>query len=89
MAIIANILRVGRGCIGIDIIGEVLGIILRFISQMTGVAIVNFEKVMPLGDLVLNSYETALETYGFDAPHLSIVKLIEDKSEKKAKALKG
>ena len=50
---------------------------------MTGVAIVNFEKVMPLGDLVLNSYETALETYGFDAPHLSIVKLIEDKSEKK------
>ena len=38
---------------------------------------------MPLGDLVLNSYETALETYGFDAPHLSIVKLIEDKSEKK------
>ena len=38
---------------------------------------------MPLVDLVLNSYETALETYGFDAPHLSIVKLIEDKSGKK------
>jgi len=36
---------------------------------------------MPLGDLVLKSYETALKTYGFDAPHLSIVKLIEDKSE--------
>jgi len=38
---------------------------------------------MPLGDLVLKSYEQALELYGFNAPHLSIVKLIEDKAEQK------
>jgi len=35
---------------------------------------------MPLSDTVVKSYETALESYGFEAPHLSIVKLIEEKS---------
>ena len=35
---------------------------------------------MPLSDAVMESYEEALGTYGHDAPHLSIVKIIEDKA---------
>lgn len=35
---------------------------------------------MPLSDTVEQSYAAALKSYGFDAPHLSIVKLIEEKS---------
>ena len=38
----------------------------------------NFD--MPLADKVVQSYEEAVSQYGFDSPHLSIVKLIEDKA---------
>jgi 3-hydroxyisobutyrate dehydrogenase len=41
---------------------------------------------MPLSDKVMESYETALARYGFDAPHLSIVKLIEAKSDTKLRS---
>lgn len=37
---------------------------------------------LPLGDTVYNSYQTATERYGFDAPHLSIVKLVEEQAGK-------
>ena len=33
---------------------------------------------MELGDTVLRAYEDATERYGFDAPHLSVIKRIED-----------
>lgn len=35
---------------------------------------------LPLGSVVYDSYQTATRAYGFDAPHLSIVKLIEEQS---------
>lgn len=37
---------------------------------------------LPLGDKVYDSYQTATERYGFDAPHLSIVKLVEEQAGK-------
>ena len=36
---------------------------------------------MPLADKVVTSYEQAVGTYGHEAPHLSIVRLIEDKAD--------
>lgn len=35
---------------------------------------------LPLGSVVYDSYQKATRAYGFDAPHLSIVKLIEEQS---------
>lgn len=40
----------------------------------------HLEIDMPLANEVIANYEDAVTYYGFDAPHLSIVKLIEDKA---------
>ena len=40
----------------------------------------HLEIDMPLANEVIANYEDAVTHYGFDAPHLSIVKLIEDKA---------
>lgn len=37
---------------------------------------------LPLGDKVYQTYQTATQTYGFDEPHLSVVKLVEAQAEK-------
>ncbi len=42
----------------------------------------HLEIDMPLAHKVTESYETAVDHYGHDAPHLSVVRLIEDKSGK-------
>lgn len=36
---------------------------------------------LPLASLVYQTYQKATETYGFDEPHLSVVRLIEDQSK--------
>jgi len=41
---------------------------------------------MPLGQSVLSSYEQALKAYGHQAPHLSIVKLIEESAKTKLRS---
>jgi 3-hydroxyisobutyrate dehydrogenase len=36
---------------------------------------------MPLGEKVYNTYQEATKLYGQDAPHLSVVRLIEDRHQ--------
>jgi len=41
---------------------------------------------MPLGEQVMSDYNQALEAFGFDAPHLSIVKLLEEQQQQTLRA---
>ncbi len=41
---------------------------------------------LPLGDSVYDSYQKALEKYGFDVPHLHIVQLLEDEAGQKLRS---
>jgi 3-hydroxyisobutyrate dehydrogenase len=36
---------------------------------------------MPLGSKVYETYQQATGKYGFDAPHLSVVRLIEEEND--------
>ena len=37
---------------------------------------------IPLGEKVFNTYQEATKLYGRDAPHLSVVRLIEERHQK-------
>ena len=49
---------------------------MRLISQLGE----HLDTPLTLADTVYESYQTATKQYGFDAPHLSIVRLIEDQA---------
>ena len=62
-----------------------LGLAKKDMELITALA-QHLNVTMPLGDIVDESYQTAVQNYGFDAPHLSIVKLYEAQTGKDLRA---